>query len=341
MAELPNLLAWITFLPLLAGLGLIAANGAARGLGADGLPEAVWKAFGLAATALTFLLSLVLWYGGPYLAFGSMRPLDTVTERLVAIGLLIVLIVLWTVLGKLKAKRAANQLAKDMTAGAEKQSKGAQDAAQLRARFDEALGALRESKGKSVSLYELPWYIIIGPPGAGKTTVIANSGLNFPLSKKFGKEALRGVGGTRNCDWWFTDEAILLDTAGRYTTQDSDSEADQSGWIEFLNLLRKHRGRRPINGVIVAISASDLLSMSDHDRRRHVEAVRRRLEEVLAAIEKGQLDPETLRHQRAVAVLERIGSKEARSLLKRLAEGAPGAEQTREAGAALERLRQR
>ena len=60
----------------------------------------------------------------------------------------------------------------------------------------QALGALRESKGKSVSLYELPWYIIIGPPGAGKTTVIANSGLNFPLSKKFGKEALRGVGGT-------------------------------------------------------------------------------------------------------------------------------------------------
>ncbi|HKE97182.1 MAG TPA: hypothetical protein VKB34_22925, partial [Povalibacter sp.] len=151
------------------------------------------------------LLSLVIWYGGPYLAFGSMRPFDTVTERLVAIGLLIVLCVLWVVLRKFKATHAAGQLAKDMSAGADKQqSRGAQDAAQLRARFDEALAALRASKGKSISLYELPWYIIIGPPGAGKTTVIANSGLNFPLSKKFGKEALRGVGGTRNCDWWFT-----------------------------------------------------------------------------------------------------------------------------------------
>jgi type VI secretion system protein ImpL len=232
-------------------------------------------------TLAIILLSLVIWYGGPYLAFGTMQPFDSVTERLVAIGVLVLLIVLWTVLKQVNAKRAANQLAKDMTAGAEKQQgKGAQDAAQLRARFDEALAALRESKGKSVSLYELPWYVIIGPPGAGKTTVIANSGLNFPLSKKFGKEALRGVGGTRNCDWWFTDEAILLDTAGRYTTQDSDSEADQSGWIEFLNLLRKHRGRRPINGVIVAISASDLLSMTESDRRRHVDAVRRRLEEL-------------------------------------------------------------
>ena len=33
---------------------------------------------------------------------------------------------------------------------------------------------------------------------------------------------MRGVGGTRNCDWWFTDQAVLIDTAGRYTTQDSD-----------------------------------------------------------------------------------------------------------------------
>lgn len=228
------------------------------------------------------LLSLVLWYGGPYLAFGSMKPLDEVGERLIAILLLVLACVGWVVFKTLKARHAANQLAKDVSAqGAGAQAgRGSADAAQLRARFDEAISALRASKGKAANLYELPWYIIIGPPGAGKTTAIANSGLNFPLSKKFGKEALRGVGGTRNCDWWFTDEAILLDTAGRYTTQDSDSESDQAGWLEFLTLLRKHRGRRPINGVIVAISAPDLLALSDSERRRHVEAVRRRLDEL-------------------------------------------------------------
>jgi hypothetical protein len=77
--------------------------------------------------------------------------------------------------------------------------------------------------------------------------------LNFPLSKKFGKEALRGVGGTRNCDWWFTDEAVLLDTAGRYTTQDSDAESDQAGWTEFLSLLRKHRSWQPTNSQVPAL----------------------------------------------------------------------------------------
>jgi type VI secretion system protein ImpL len=232
------------------------------------------------------LLSLAIWYGGPYLALGSMKPLESVTGRLIAILALVVVWTMWVQVRQYRARRAGDQLAKDVgfQNAAVKQGAGAgpgaADAAQLKARFDEAIAALRTSKGKAVNLYELPWYIIIGPPGAGKTTAIANSGLNFPLSKKFGKEALRGVGGTRNCDWWFTDEAILLDTAGRYTTQDSDSESDQAGWIEFLNLLRKHRGRRPINGVIVAMSAPDLLSLSDSERRRHVEAVRRRLEEL-------------------------------------------------------------
>lgn len=62
-------------------------------------------------------------------------------------------------------------------------------------------------------LYQLPWYVIIGAPGAGKTTALVNSGLHFPLADRFGKSALRGVGRTRNCDWWFTNDAVLLDTA--------------------------------------------------------------------------------------------------------------------------------
>ena len=77
--------------------------------------------------------------------------------------------------------------------------------------------------------------LLIGPPGSGKTTALANSGLKFPLADRFGKDGVRGVGGTRNCDWLFTDEAVLLDTAGRYTTQDSDEAVDRSAWQGFLN----------------------------------------------------------------------------------------------------------
>src|SRR5262245_41087255 len=145
----------------------------------------------------------------------------------------------------------------------------------------DALLTLKKSrKTRSDFLYELPWYLIIGPPGAGKTTALLNSGLEFPLAERFGREGLKGVGGTRNCDWWFTDQAVLLDTAGRYTTQDSHAEVDRQGWEGFLALLKKHRKRRPINGLLIAISLQDLMLLDSAQIIDHANAVRQRVQEL-------------------------------------------------------------
>jgi len=230
--------------------------------------------------ALIFF-SLVIWYGGPYVSIADYAPLGAELARMIAIGLLVVLWGLRALWRELKAARASRKL---VTAVAKQESatdaRMSADTRQMQERFAEATEALQKSGKGRKSLYDLPWYIIIGPPGAGKTTAIVNSGLNFPLAQKFGKEALRGVGGTRNCDWWFTDRAILLDTAGRYTTQDSDESSDAAGWMSFLALLRKYRRRRPINGVLVAMSVTDLVGQSDAERAHHVAAVHSRLAEL-------------------------------------------------------------
>ncbi len=145
----------------------------------------------------------------------------------------------------------------------EEEAASTEEISTLKQGLDEALATLKKARmggktGRGQYLYQLPWYIIIGPPGSGKTTALINSGLRFPL----GAGKVRGVGGTRNCDWWFTDEAVLLDTAGRYTTQDSHEEVDRAAWRGFLDLLKKHRRRRPINGAFVAISLSVSASVS-------------------------------------------------------------------------------
>ena len=145
----------------------------------------------------------------------------------------------------------------------------------LRERFSTALAEMRRARFRSRSgrgwsfswnfgrsyLYQLPWYMIIGAPGAGKTTALLNAGLEFPLEAALGRGSVQGVGGTRNCDWWFTDRAVLIDTAGRYTTHESDRIADRQAWGAFLELLRNSRPRRPLNGVLVAVSVSDLLEL--------------------------------------------------------------------------------
>src|SRR3954463_12474145 len=242
-------------------------------------------------------LALIIWFLGPLLAFASWRPLDSEIVRAVVIVLLVLFFIGRWAWRMYKAKQKNAQLTEGIVAQAEEAPKGAasaqagtQEVALLRGRFEEAVALLRESKkkksGKFASLmggqflYELPWYMFIGAPGSGKTTALVNSGLNFPLAEKFGTEAIAGVGGTRNCDWWFTDQAVLLDTAGRYTTQESDRDADSAAWSGFLKLLSKYRPRRPINGALVTISVADLLQQSAADTETHSRALRARVQEL-------------------------------------------------------------
>lgn len=155
----------------------------------------------------------------------------------------------------------------------------------MRERFEDALRILRKAKlgdkHRGHYLHQLPWYIFIGPPASGKTTALVNSGLRFPLVENFGKsQEIQGIGGTRNCDWFFTDEAVLLDTAGRYVTQDTNQEVDSAAWIGFLELLKKYRRRRPINGALVAMSLADLAQRTRSELERQAWSIKQRMQEL-------------------------------------------------------------
>jgi type VI secretion system protein ImpL len=245
-------------------------------------------------------ISLIVWFIGPLISIGAFVPLESEAVRLVVI---LAIFLLWGLVRFLRwwnarARNAAllNQIAQDDgKAAAAATPAGAEEIAELRRRFDAAISTLKQSRIQSGKdgffarfsrryVYQMPWYMIIGAPGSGKTTALVNSGIEFPLAKEFGKAAIRGVGGTRNCDWWFTNDAVLLDTAGRYTTQESNEALDHAEWTGFLSLLRKFRPRAPINGVLLTISIPDLLGTDEAERERHAAVIRRRFAEIDEAL---------------------------------------------------------
>jgi type VI secretion system protein ImpL len=229
---------------------------------------------------------LLIWFIGPLLGEGSSGPLSSVLARMLAIVLIPAILGLGATFSSFRLRQNNAELEKSLTESPQGKAAEAanEEVSELGKRLKEALALLKKSKVRrtwgSGWLYQLPWYMFIGPPGSGKTTALVNSGLSFPLADQFGKAALRGIGGTRSCDWWFTDDAVLIDTAGRYTTQDSEAAADAGAWTGFLKLLKKNRKRQPINGSLVAIGLSDLLYATEDQRAEHARAIRARLKEL-------------------------------------------------------------
>ena len=217
-----------------------------------------------------------VWFAGPLVGFADGRPLAPVWVRAAIIGTALALVAGYYGIRLWRIRRAADMLGSAIA----KPNGGGGDEAALSARMQEAVALLARARGKRSALVTLPWYVVIGPPGAGKTTALVNSGLNFPLAGTGPAEPVAGVGGTRLCDWWFAEDAVLIDTAGRYTTQDSDATVDRKGWLAFLSLLKRHRPRQPLNGLIVAISLQDFMTLDQPALDRHVGAIRARLREV-------------------------------------------------------------
>lgn len=227
------------------------------------------------------LLVILIWLSGPYIGFEA--PVD----RLYVIMGLLLIVAIITAIRVLKASRISSFIENLIKSQADDQLINArpdqkENIEAVRNHFLESLKTLKKSRlGKgqrgNTALYELPWYIIIGPPATGKSTLLRHSGLSFPLTDK----KIQGVGGTRNCDWWFANDGIILDTAGRYTV---DNE-DKAEWMVFLDVLKKARKKQPINGVIVAISIDDLINGSDDEVERYAERIKARCDELVDKLE--------------------------------------------------------
>ena len=167
------------------------------------------------------------------------------------VTLLIIFGIFILILSILKKKKG-NQLSKALRKDAD--SVEVSGIESMRSNFDEGVDKLRKA-GKNV--YDLPWFLMAGQAGSGKTEAIRRSHAkeDFPPGLN---DLMQGVGGTLNMNWWFTNQGIILDTAGRVFEEKIET-GKTNEWQEFLKMLKRVRKNTPINGFLLAIPADSLI----------------------------------------------------------------------------------
>lgn len=243
----------------------------------------LWRAAkrpGVVLTLVVLLLALLVWFVGPLLAFGDVRPLGSASARLTC---LLVLALAWGGLGYfLRTRRSSEEAA--LLAALRKQEEEAERAAETdEAGIDAEIAAFREAAGRAIGLlrhgrgdlltssrYALPWYMLLGADGTGKTSLVAASGLALPFEDDVAAQA-------PSARFHVSDQAVLVEFSGRLVK--GEEPRLRRIWQAALQHLRRLRARQPINGIIVCVSVDELFAMSSEEAVAYATTIRQRLDE--------------------------------------------------------------
>lgn len=126
-------------------------------------------------------------------------------------------------------------------------------------------------------LWQLPWYMVIGPTGSGKTSLLREG---FPSDIIYAPEAVRGVELRRYVIPRVGKQAVIFDVDGILFEQPEADVLYRRLWTTMLDWLVQKRARQPLNGLILTLDLPDLLT-ADKRRREHLlQILRGRLQDI-------------------------------------------------------------
>jgi len=148
----------------------------------------------------------------------------------------------------------------------------ASHAAILGQRLERTVQWLRKSKlAKSGDVvYSLPWYLLVGTPGAGKSSVVLQSGLAFSYTEPKRPQGRLTIVPTDSWDVWVANEAVFIDPSGKGLMEDKPVEA----WRSALDEVRVHRRSKPVDGVVLVADIADLVSLDANGLRDRADRLR-------------------------------------------------------------------
>lgn len=234
------------------------------------------------------VLVALVWMLGPSLDIGGAAPLrDPGARLLVTIALVAISLAVFGTITLLSRQRDAVM----MRGLVEPAPQQARNTAALKPRrssdrrvsirqggllreLDHVLALLRRHRfagGSRRGIYQVPWYLVLGPRGAGKSDLIDNLGLTDAVD-----EPPHAQEGWR---WLLAEEAVLLDLNGQFLV-DRDGGREHAVWSDLLDRLRRRRRRQPLDGILLVFALPDLVTRTAGQRAELARAIRRRLQEL-------------------------------------------------------------
>ncbi|PHR56516.1 MAG: type VI secretion system membrane subunit TssM [Arcobacter sp.] len=235
--------------------------------------------------AVSFVLALFIIFATPYL-FESLEGLTL--RLLIAFSIFfgsVMLVLLYTLFVKEEMKQKLRDKKEQFKRKKEYSGIIGEKIADLKTRFSEAMRIVKNSsiyKNKQSAGYELPWYLMVGAETEGKTSMLENSGLDFPLNINYSKRSVSEEGSTKSFQWYFAEHAIFIDMPGNYIST-KRSEEDTALWETFLKLFSKRRWKRPINGIMLTISVDTLMGKNEKELEQYAKDLRDRFDEIAHA----------------------------------------------------------
>lgn len=107
----------------------------------------------------------------------------------------------------------------------------------------------KSRKEKRQFLYQRPWYLLLGPSNAGKSTLLRDSDVHF--SHVLSQE-------NNIAHSWVSDQAVYIDIDGEII-QDKDN---LSTWMNIYSEFKSVRPKAPLNGIIFVVNLHDLVEQS-------------------------------------------------------------------------------
>lgn len=114
------------------------------------------------------------------------------------------------------------------------------------------------------NIHEVPFYMLAGAAGSRAPEMLATAGPDLPFGKPADAELSLGKGR----GFWFFDRGVILDVAGDHILRADGKSADDAGWNQIIASLQRMRPKRPIDGLIVTVSATELTDAAGNEISR-------------------------------------------------------------------------